>query len=107
LIRRIADLPGRLRAQRTVTIADGNAGTGDLLAALISDQDRDRLRVTASVADEQLVRLLRRQLLLAGLPEFQFDVRTEALREEFAEPDLVVTRLDYRPAESRDVLADL
>lgn len=107
LIRRVADLPGRLRACRTVTIADGNAGTGDLLTALLADHNRDNLRVAASVADDELARVVRRQLLLAGLPEFQFDVRTEELSGEFADPDLIVTRLTYRPAESRDAPADL
>ncbi|RKF27908.1 SAM-dependent DNA methyltransferase [Micromonospora globbae] len=107
LIRRVADVPTRLRAHGIVTIADANAGTGDLLTALVSDQDRDNLRVNALVADEELARLVRRQLLLAELPEFQFDVRADELNEEFADPDLIVTRLPYRPAESRDALADL
>ncbi|MGC5380951.1 SAM-dependent DNA methyltransferase [Micromonospora sp. DT68] len=107
LIRRVADVPTRLRAHRAVTIADGNAGAGDLLTALVTDQDRDNLRFNAVVADEELARLVRRQLLLAELPEFQFDVRADELNEEFAEPDLIVTRLPYQPAESRDALADL
>lgn len=107
LIRRVADVQTRLRAHGTVTIGDANAGTGDLLTALVSDQDRDKLRVNAFVADEELARLVRRQLLLAELPEFQFDVRADELNEEFADPDLIVTRLPYRPAESRDALADL
>ncbi len=107
LIRRVADVPARLRAHRTVTIADVNAGIGDLLTALVSDQERDNLRVNAFVADAERARLVRRQLLLAELPEFQFDVRADELNEEFAEPDLIVTRLRYRPAESRDALADL
>ncbi|WP_434742442.1 SAM-dependent DNA methyltransferase [Micromonospora sp. SH-82] len=107
LIRRVADVPTRLRAHRTVTIADGNAGAGDLLTALVTDQDRDNLRVNAFVANEELARLVRRQLLLAEWPEFQFDVRADELNEEFAEPDLIVTRLPYQPAESRDALADL
>ncbi|MDW5330650.1 SAM-dependent DNA methyltransferase [Plantactinospora sp. KLBMP9567] len=107
LIRRVADVPTRLGARHAITIADGNAGTGDLLTALVSDLDRDNLRVTASVADEELARLVRRQLLLADLPEFQFDIRADELAEEFAEPDLIVTRLAYRPAETRDALTDL
>ncbi|WP_405115323.1 SAM-dependent methyltransferase [Micromonospora sp. NBC_01405] len=107
LIRRVADLPTRVRAHGTVTIADANAGSGDLLTALVSDQDRDNLRVNASAANEELARLVRRQLLLAELPEFHFDVRSDELNEEFAEPDLIVTRLPYRPTESRDALTDL
>ncbi|MFV2084241.1 SAM-dependent DNA methyltransferase [Micromonospora sp. LOL_021] len=111
LIRQVADMPGRSRSSGNgaVTIADGNAGTGDLLTAFLSDddEDRDHLRLVASVADEELVRLVRRQLLLARLDEFQFDVTADGLREEFADPDLIVTRLPYRPAETRDALADL
>ena len=108
LIRQVADVPGRLRSGRAVTIADCNAGTGDLLTALLSDdEDRDHLQLVASVADDGLVRLVRRQLLLARLDEFQFDVTADGLREEFADPDLIVTRLPYRPAETRDALADL
>lgn len=107
LIRQVADVPTRLQTHRALAIADGNAGVGDLLTALVPDQDRDKLRVNASVADEELARMVRRQLLLAELPEFQFDVRADELNEEFAEPDLVVTRLSYQPAESRDALADL
>ncbi|MFY1696719.1 SAM-dependent DNA methyltransferase [Solwaraspora sp. WMMA2101] len=108
LIRQVADVPGRLRSGRPVTIADGNAGTGDLLTALFDDvEDRARLQFVASVADDGLVRLIRRRLLLAGLDEFQFDVSIDELSEEFADPDLIVTRLPYRPAESRDAAADL
>ncbi|WFE95798.1 SAM-dependent DNA methyltransferase [Micromonospora sp. WMMD987] len=107
LIRQVADLPARLRAHGTVTIADANAGSGDLLTAMLSDQDRDNLRVNASVADDELARLVRQQMFLAELPEFHFDVRAEALSDDFADPDLIITRLPYQPAESRDALTDL
>lgn len=107
LIRQVSDLPGRLSAHPTVTIADPHAGSGDLLAALLDGQDGDNLRISATSTDHNLARLIRRRLLLAEVPEFQFDVRNDGLSEEFADSDLIVTRMPYQPAETREALTDL
>lgn len=107
LLLRVADLPSRLRDQQTVTVADPHAGSGDLLTALLHGHDRDQLRISAASTEQDMARLIRRRLLLAEFPEFRFDVRDDDLSDEFADPDLVVTRLPYQPAENRSALRDL
>ncbi|GID26636.1 N-6 DNA methylase [Paractinoplanes brasiliensis] len=107
LIRMIADLPGRLHPAGHLTIGDPWAGPGDLLAALLPGQEPETLRFTAAQPDLTLARLIRRRLLLSGVPEFAVDVVPDELNDEFAEADVIVTRLPYQPAELRDTVEDL
>jgi hypothetical protein len=107
LIRMVADLPSRLRVPGHLTIGDPWAGPGDLLAALLPGQEPETLRFTAAQPDPALARLIRRRLLLAGVPEFNTDVVPDELNDEFAEADVIVTRLPYQPTELRDTVEDL
>jgi tetrahydromethanopterin S-methyltransferase subunit F len=107
LIRLAADVPGRLRRGGRLTVGDPYAGSGDLLAALLTDQEPEALSFNAAQPDPALARLIRRRLLLAGVPEFNIEVVPDDLNDEFAEVNLVVTRLPYQPAELRDPAEDL
>jgi hypothetical protein len=102
-----ADLPGRRRAAGRLTIGDPWPGSGDLLTALLSGQEAETLSFSAAQPDPALARLIRRRLLLAGVPEFNIDVVADELNDEFAEADVIVTRLPYQPAELRDTVEDL
>ncbi len=107
LIRLAADVPGRLRTHGRLTIGDPYSGSGDILAALLTDQDPETLSFNAVQPDSALARLIRRRLLLAGVPEFNIEVVPDDLNDEFAEVDVMVTRLPYRPAEVRNAAEDL
>lgn len=109
LLIQLTDLRIRLERGGSLTLADPYARAGDLLAALLDDtEDRDRVTVLAADPDDRLTRITRRRLLLAGVSELDLDVQTGTdLEERFADPDLVVTQLPYRPGEERSVLAVL
>jgi hypothetical protein len=109
LLTQLTDLRARLERGESLTLADPHARAGDLLAALLDDtEDRDRVTVLAADPDDRLTRITRRRLLLAGIGELDLDVQTGTdLEERFADPDLVVTQLPYRPGEDRSVLAAL
>lgn len=105
----LTDLRARLGESAQVTLADPYARTGDLLAAVLADtEEHDLLTVLAADPDDRLTRITRRRLLLAGVDEVHLDVQTGTdLDEHFADPDLVVTQLPYRPGEDRSVVAAL
>jgi hypothetical protein len=109
LLGQLTDLRARLGEGARVTLADPYARTGDLLAAVLADaEERDLLKVLAADPDGRLTRITRRRLLLAGVDELDLDVQTGTdLEEHFADPDLVVTQLPYRPGEDRSVVAVL
>ncbi|MFJ1582568.1 hypothetical protein ACIOC1_04555 [Streptomyces sp. NPDC088197] len=109
LLIQLTDLRVRLERGESLTLADPYARAGDLLAALLDDtEDRDRVTVLAADSDDRLTRITRRRLLLAGVGELDLDVQTGTdLEERFADPDLVVTQLPYRPGEDRSVLTAL
>ncbi|MBM9435176.1 hypothetical protein [Actinacidiphila bryophytorum] len=109
LLGQLTDLPARLGEGRPVTLADPYARAGDLLAAVLADaEERDLLTVLAADPDDRLTRITRRRLLLAGVEELDLDVQTGTdLEERFADPDLVLTQLPYRPGEDRSVVAAL
>ncbi|GGR77851.1 hypothetical protein GCM10010169_22690 [Micromonospora fulviviridis] len=107
LIRLAADVPGRMRTHGRITAGDPYAGPGDLLATLLADQEPEALSFNAAQPDAALARLIRRRLLLAGVPEFNIEVVPEELNDEFADVDVVVTRLPYQPTEQRDPAEDL
>ncbi|MFC0003513.1 DNA-binding protein [Micromonospora siamensis] len=107
LIRLAADVPGRLRGRRRITVGDPYAGSGDLLAAMLTDQDPEPFSFNAAQPDPALARLIRRRLLLAGVPDFNIEVVPDDLNDEFADVDAVVTRLPYQPTEQRYPAEDL
>ncbi|MCG5457770.1 SAM-dependent DNA methyltransferase [Micromonospora sp. PSH03] len=107
LIRFAADVPGRLRAGGHLTVGDPYACAGDLLAALLVDQEPEALSFNAAQPEPELARLVRRRLLLAGVPEFNFAVLPDDLNDEFADVNVIVTRLPYQPAELCDTAEDL
>ncbi len=106
LIRLAADMPGRLAARSPITVADPYAGSGDLIAALLTGIDPEQAVCCAVQPDPALARLIRRRLHLAGIPEFHLDVGP-VLADDFADADVIVTRLPYQPAETRNPAADL
>ncbi|WP_344264153.1 hypothetical protein [Streptomyces sodiiphilus] len=109
LLARLADLPLRLEQGESPVLADPYARAGDLLAALLDGtEDRERVTVLAADPDDRLARVTRRRLLLAGIDELHLDVRTGTeLEEDLADPDIIVTRLPYRPGENRCALTAL
>ncbi|MDI9883853.1 hypothetical protein QMZ92_05430 [Streptomyces sp. HNM0645] len=109
LLTQLTDLRVRLERGESLTLADPHARAGDLLAALLDDtEDRDRVTILAADPDDRLTRITRRRFLLAGVSELDLDVQTGSdLEERFADPDIVVTQLPYRPGEDRSVLAAL
>jgi hypothetical protein len=109
LLGQLTDLRARLGEGRRVTLADPYARVGDLLAAVLADtEERDLLTVLAADPDDRLTRITRRRILLTGVEELDLDVQTGTdLEERFADPDLVLTQLPYRPGEDRSVVAAL
>lgn len=106
LVRLIAGLSGVVEHAphaASLVIADPAAGAGDLLAGLVRDLPESCTPiVVAADEDPYLVRLLRRRLAVAGLPEEDRDVRAGVSTETLGpDPDVIVTQLPYRPAESR------
>ncbi|MDT0307350.1 hypothetical protein RM780_10285 [Streptomyces sp. DSM 44917] len=109
LLTGLTDLRVRLERGESFTLADPHARAGDLLASLLdATEDRDRVTVLAADPDDRLARITRRRLLLAGVSELDLDVQTGTdLEERFADPDLVITQLPYRPGEDRSAVAAL
>ncbi|MFI7519883.1 hypothetical protein [Micromonospora globbae] len=92
-----ADEYGHLR------VADHRAGTGDLLMAVRRELgDHDALAIDAVESDSFLGRVLRRRLVVQGLPRgsWQVGIGSDAAgRRPVA--DVLIMQLPYRPAESR------
>ncbi|MFJ4414258.1 hypothetical protein [Streptomyces sp. NPDC088925] len=109
LLVQLADLPARLVRDKSLVIADPHARAGDLLAALLDGtEEREGITVLAADPEDRFTRVTRRRLLLAGIGELDLDVQSGVdLEEHFADPDLVITQLPYRPGEERSVLACL
>ena len=110
--RLIAELSGaaeRARPGRQLLLADPAAGPGDLLAAVVYLLGPDNTpRVAAAEPDEALARLVRRRLLVQGVPDSELDIRVgTGLPDECGEPDVIVTQLPYQPIEARDAIGAL
>ncbi|MGH3244692.1 MAG: hypothetical protein ACRDOI_00540, partial [Trebonia sp.] len=108
----IAELSGaaeRARPGRQLLLADPAAGPGDLLASVVYLLGPDNPpRVAAAESDEALTRLVRRRMLVQGIPDSDLDVRVGAeLPDECGEPDVIVTQLPYQPVEARDAIGAL
>lgn len=94
---------------RSIRVTDPDARTGDLLAAVVRFLGPDHPpAVTAAVTDDALARLVRRRLVVHGvLPdEIQVAATPDTMAPD-AEPDAVVTALEYRSQEARSPLAVL
>jgi hypothetical protein len=108
----IADLSGaaeRARPERQLLVADLAAGPGDLLAAVVYLLGPDNPpRIAAAEPDKALARLVRRRLLVQGIPDDDIDIRVGAeLPDECGEPDAIVTQLPYQPVEARNAMGVL
>lgn len=98
-----ADRDGRL------VVADAATGPGDLLTAVASLLVPDSMpEFLAAEPDRRLARLVRRRLVVHGLPLADIDVRVgEVLPDGAPYPDAIVTQIPYQPRESRNPLAVL
>jgi hypothetical protein len=108
----IAELSGaaeRARPGRQLLLADPAAGPGDLLAAVVYLLGPDNPpKVAAAEPNEALARLVRRRMLVQGIPDSDLDIRVGAeLPDECGEPDVIVTQLPYQPVETRDAIGAL
>lgn len=106
LTRLIAEVSGaRELARRTdsMIVADPAAGAGDLLVAVAGMLGRDQFPMfSAAEPDPALARLLRRRLVVHGVP-----VEDTTINGDRADPDVVVTQIRYRPGEERDPVSVL
>jgi hypothetical protein len=112
LSRLIAGISGggeRSRRTRSLVVADPAAGSGDLLMAVLTELGPD-YEPTCVAADPspELARLLRRRLTVHGVPltDMQIGEGTRLPRSS-PDPDVLVTQIPYRPAETIDPLAVL
>ncbi|MBO0803822.1 MAG: N-6 DNA methylase [Nocardiopsaceae bacterium] len=111
LARLIAGISGaREQARRTdsLVVTDPVAGAGDLLVAVTGLLGRDHEpRLVAAEPDQALARLLRRRLVVHGIPLQDMDIHEGTLPRPAPDPDVLVTQIPYRPAEQADPLAVL
>ncbi len=106
LARLIARISGaRERAQRpgSFTVTDLDAAAGDLLVAVAHAIGEDQLpKFAAAEADPFLTRLLRRRLIVHGVPPEHMDIRiADELPDDAGDPDIIVTQIPYAPGEER------
>jgi hypothetical protein len=106
LARLIAEVSGaRERARRSDSfiVSDLAAGSGDLLTAVVGlIDDGVAPMFIAAEPDSYLARLVRRRLIVHGIPLVDQDIQTEAdLSDDPAEPDVIVTQIPYVPGEDR------
>lgn len=94
------------RRKDSLVLADPAAGDGDLLLALTDLLGEDHEpRCIAAEADPALARLLRRRLAVRGIPLQNVTVAEGTdLPEGPPDPDVLVTRVPYRPGEQLDPL---
>lgn len=103
----VAELAGH---SASLTIADPAAGAGDLLVPLLGLLPESCApTVLAADSDAYLARLLRRRLIVHGVPIDDQDVRLgpDLAREAGTAsdgPDAIVTQIPYQPAEDRSAI---
>lgn len=112
LTRLVAELSGateRARRGGPVLVADPAAGSGDLLAAVLHLLGPDSPpAIAAAGTDPVLTRLIRRRLLVQGVPLTDMDVVAGTdLPDGLGDPDVIVTQVPYQSGEVRDVNAVL
>ncbi|MFW6639106.1 hypothetical protein ACOALZ_03595 [Nocardiopsis algeriensis] len=103
LVVRVADPLGHASPEGVLAVADPHALCGDLLHDAVTALD-DPSEAIALGAErrEELARLTRRRLLLAGVDDLRLDVQVGTEVEyQMADTGLVVTLLPYEPGESR------
>lgn len=106
LARLSAELSGareRARVAGPLCVTDLAAGCGDLLAAVARTLGDDYdVMCTAAAADPFLARLVRRRLVVHGIPSIDIDVRVgDDLPDDSGDPDAIVTRIPYAAGEDR------
>jgi hypothetical protein len=107
LARLAAEVSGaRERARRTgsLVVADPAADVGDLIMAVADLLGPDHEpRFVAAGSDPASARLLRRRLMVRGIPAGDMDIRVGVgLPDEAANPDVLVTQVPYRPGGDLD-----
>lgn len=86
-----------------VCVADPAAGAGDLLLAVLDTLSEDvEVSVRAAEADPWLARLLRRRLVVRGIPEADLAVHGDPFPPGGVDADVLVHRVPYQPKEQRD-----
>ena len=93
----------------SILLADPAAGPGDLMTAVIELLGVDQLpRCIGAERNSNLARLVRRRLVVHGIPLQEADIRASAgLPDEAGSPDVIVTQIPYQPQESRSAEAVL
>ncbi|WP_432923537.1 hypothetical protein ACQPZZ_26835 [Microbispora sp. CA-135349] len=110
LTRALARLCGIAEMEDGVILATPYARSGDLLAAMHAQAAPDAGHTyLAADPDPDLVRLVRRRMLVREVYEFQLDVTVspELALDGWGDPDVVLCALPYEPAETRDALTVL
>ena len=93
----------------SILVADPAAGPGDLLTAVIELLGVDHLpRCIGAESSPYLARMVRRRLLVHGIPLPEADIGISAeLPDDAGNPDVIVTQIPYQPRESRSAEAVL
>lgn len=109
LLAGLAGATEQSRQRGDLVVADPAAGPGDLLAAAIHAIGQDAATmVVAAEPDRYLARLTRRRLAAHGIPLADQHIGVaEKLGDDGPDPDVVLTQLPYRPAETRSATAVL
>jgi hypothetical protein len=104
LIAKLANAGEHADRDGVATIADPNAGPGDLIRTVLATlRDDQPVRVIAGCPDPYLARLTRRRLTVHDLHEGGFEVTTGPA-EGLDSANIIVTQLPYRPAEERSAI---
>jgi hypothetical protein len=101
LMAELSGVAGYAERSGSVLVADPAAGLGDLLLVTVAQvNEAHEPVVLVAEPDEFLARLLLRRLRVHDIPTEDITVRPR-LAEDTAAPDVIVTALPYRPAETR------
>jgi len=106
LTRLIAGICGakeRARRPGPYTVTDLDAGAGDLLASVAHTVGQDQLPIfTGAESDFRLARLVRRRLIVHGVPQEDMDIRiADELPDEAGDPDIIITQVPYAAGKDR------
>ena len=109
LIARLSGAAERAGRDGRLVVADTAAGPGDLLAAVAGLTVPEGMpEFRAAERDPRLARLVRRRLIVHGLPLADVDVQVGmTLPDSGPDPDVIVTQIPYQPGEARDAAAVL
>lgn len=113
LVAKLTGAVERAGHSASLTVADPAAGAGDLLIPLLGLLPESCAPVVrAADSDAYLARLLRRRLIVHGVPIDDQDVSiglelAEESEDTAEAPDAIVTQIPYQPAENRSAMAVL